>query len=113
MSRRSAGEDQGRMVRAVQPDFAYQREGLSIEVVAARAGVSVRRVRYLEREGFVSPIDPASDRQRFDESAVERIRLIERLIGDLGVNLPGAEVILNMRERMLSMMDELDRMQRR
>jgi len=91
---------------------AYQVRELRIETVAARAGVTVRRVRYLEREGFVAPIDPATRTRYFDETAVERIQLVERLISDLGVNLPGAEVILHMREQMLSMLDELDRMRR-
>ena len=91
---------------------AYQVRELRIETVAARAGVTVRRVRYLEREGFVAPIDPAASTRYFDETAVERIQLVERLISDLGVNLPGAEVILHMREQMLSMLDELDRMRR-
>jgi hypothetical protein len=38
--------------------------------------------------------------------------MVERLMSDLGVNLPGAEVILYMRERMLQMLDEIDRMRR-
>jgi DNA-binding transcriptional MerR regulator len=92
---------------------AYQLEGISIETVAARAGVTVRRVQYLQREGLVTPIDTASSIRYFDESAVDRVQLVERLIADLGVNLPGAEVILHMRERMFALLDEIDRLQRR
>lgn len=90
----------------------YQLQGISIETVAARAGVTVRRVQYLQREGLVTPLDTAADTRYFDVSAVERIRLVERLMSELGVNLPGAEVILHMRERMLLMLDEIDRMRR-
>jgi DNA-binding transcriptional MerR regulator len=99
-----------------QPDTlrhgTYRIQGISIETVASRAGVTVRRVQFLEREGLVTPLDPTSDRRYFDESAVERIQMVERLMSDLGVNLPGAEVILYMRERMLQMLDEIDRMRR-
>jgi DNA-binding transcriptional MerR regulator len=95
-----------------RPD-TYRFQGISIETVAARSGVTVRRVQFLEREGLVSALDPASDSRYFDESAVERIQMVERLMSDLGVNLPGAEVILYMRERMLQMLDEIDRMRRK
>ena len=88
---------------------AVQTSGLRIEIVAARAGVSVRRVQYLERAGLVAPAVSGPQNRLYNEAAIERIQLIERLIGDLGVNLPGAEVILNMRERMLNLLDELDK----
>jgi MerR family transcriptional regulator/heat shock protein HspR len=88
--------------------ISMQTTGLRIEVVAARAGVSVRRVQYLERAGLVAPAISDEQSRLYNEAAIERIQLIERLIGDLGVNLPGAEVILNMRERMLHLLDELD-----
>lgn len=113
MTRQPSNDQSGRFERTPQRGGAYQVRGISVETVAARAGVTVRRVRYLEREGFVTPLDQASSARYFDESEVERIQLLERLISDLGVNLPGAEVILHMRERMLSMLDELDRMRRR
>jgi DNA-binding transcriptional MerR regulator len=85
---------------------------LSVDLVAARTGVSVRRVRYLCRTGLVSPAIESEREVLFGEDAIERIQLIERLITDLGVNLPGAEVILHMRERMLALLDELDRQRR-
>lgn len=84
-------------------------QGFSIEIVAARAGVTVRRVQFLEREGLIWPATVESSQRLYNEQAIERIQLIERLIVDLGVNLPGAEVILNMRERMLTLLDEIDR----
>jgi DNA-binding transcriptional MerR regulator len=92
---------------------AYRIDGLSVEVVAARAGVSIRRVRYLEREGLVQPVTVGGNRRLYNEETIERIQLIERLMGDLGVNLPGAEVILHMRERMLFLIDELERVRGR
>jgi len=81
---------------------------LTVDIVAARAGVTVRRVRYLEREGLIQATAKESTQRLYNEQAIERIQLIERLMVDLGVNLPGAEVILNMRERMLTLLDELD-----
>ena len=86
--------------------------GLRVEVVAARAGVSVRRVLYLERAGLVTSEFSGPQTRLYNEAAIERIQLIERLMSDLGVNLPGAEVIVNMRERMLYLLDELEKTRR-
>ncbi len=91
---------------------AVRVQGLTIDVIAARSGVSVRRVQYLERQGLVSPLTPESSPRLYNEATIEQIQLIERLMDDLGVNLPGAEVILNMRKRMLALLDELDRARR-
>lgn len=112
MNRKPANAQSRRQPHTHEPHDAYQLQGMSVEVVAARAGVTVRRVMYLESEGLVTRLDSVSSTRLYDESTVERIQLVERLISDLGVNLPGAEVILHMRERMLSMLDELNRMQR-
>ncbi len=95
--------------RASSTHAEMRTQGLSIEIVAARAGVTVRRVQYLEREGLIWPATEESSQRLYNEQAIERIQLIERLMVDLGVNLPGAEVILNMRERMLTLLDEIDR----
>ncbi len=89
--------------------IAVHSTGLRIDVVAARAGVTVRRVQYLERAGLVTPADADSPERLYNEAVIERIQLIERLMSDLGVNLPGAEVILNMRDRMLTLLEELER----
>ena len=43
---------------------------------------------------------------------IERLRQIQRLIDDLGVNLAGAEVILRMKERMLEMEREVEELRR-
>jgi MerR family transcriptional regulator, heat shock protein HspR len=108
-------DSQRRLPESLPDDqqFSLQWEGLSIEVVAARAGVSVRRVRYLEREGLVAPVQRAGRTALYDEQAIERVLLIERLLDDLGVNLPGAEVILHMRERLLELAAELERARQR
>lgn len=86
--------------------------GLTIEVVAEQAGVTVQRVRYFERNGIVAPIWRDNRTSFYDEQAIERVRLVRRLMDELGVNLPGAEVILHMRERTLTLIDELERLRR-
>lgn len=105
-NRRTPGFDR------TNPTGAMRLDGLTIDIVAARSGVSVRRVQYLERQGLIAPLRPETSPRLYNEATIEQIQLIERLMDDLGVNLPGAEVILNMRERMLALLDELDRARR-
>ena len=84
----------------------------TIEIVSARTGVSPARVRSLERQGLVSATPRPSGKRVYTEQTVMRIQQIERLTNDLGVNLAGAEVILNMRDRMIELLEEIDRLRR-
>ena len=64
----------------------------------------------LEAEELVRPVKVDSEKERvFPEDQVERIRVINNLVRDLEVNLPGAEVILEMRENMMRMQERFDR----
>ena len=64
----------------------------------------------LEAEELVCPVKVDSEKERvFPEDQVERIRVINNLVRDLEVNLPGAEVILEMRENMMRMQERFDR----
>ena len=63
----------------------------------------------LEAEELVCSVEVSSERERvFPEDQVERIRVINNLVRDLEVNLPGAEVILEMRENMIRMQQRFD-----
>ena len=64
----------------------------------------------LEAEELVRPVKVDSEKESvFPEDQVERIRVIHNLVRDLEVNLPGAEVILEMRENMMRMQERFDR----
>lgn len=80
-----------------------------IHVAARLVGVHPRTLRHYERLGL---LHRESAGQTYTEADLERVRLIRRLIDDLGVNLAGAEVILNMRERMLQLYREMEALRR-
>lgn len=64
----------------------------------------------LEAEELVSPVQlDAGSQTVFTPEQVERIRVITNLVKDLGVNLPGCEVILQMRENIMLMREQFDR----
>ena len=60
-------------------------------------------------EGLIAQPGGEEDPIYTDED-VERVSMIIRLTEDLGVNLPGVEVILNMRQQMLHMQSDFERM---
>lgn len=76
---------------------------VTLEAVSTRSGVTIRRVRYLERAGLIGPAQSDDYFRLYHEETVERVMTIERLTNDLGVNLAGVEVILNMREQIIAL----------
>ncbi|MEW5900573.1 MAG: MerR family transcriptional regulator [Acidobacteriota bacterium] len=64
-------------------------------------------LRLYEREGLLTPSRSQGNTRLYTDEDLKRLELILNLIRELGVNLAGVEVILNMRERMLQMEDEV------
>jgi MerR family transcriptional regulator/heat shock protein HspR len=83
-----------------------------ISVAAQVLGVHPQTLRLYEREGLVEPGRTGGKIRLYSEHDLDRVRRIMRLTNDLGVNLAGAEAILNMRERMMEMRQEMERMRR-
>ncbi|MFQ5658298.1 MAG: heat shock protein transcriptional repressor HspR [Candidatus Methylomirabilales bacterium] len=71
-----------------------------ISVVAEMFEVHPQTLRTYEREGLIRPARTQGNTRLYSQEDLERIELILRLTDELGVNLAGVEVILNMRERM-------------
>jgi len=65
-----------------------------------------------ERRGLVRPARSKGNIRRYSDADVEQIRFIKRLVDDLGVNLAGVEVILQMRRQVIELRQELERLQR-
>ena len=81
-----------------------------ISVVAEIFSIHPQTLRAYEREGLLRPSRTDGNTRLYSEEDLERIELILRLTKDLGVNLAGVEVILNMRERMGEMQGRMNEM---
>ena len=81
-----------------------------ISVVAERFGIHPQTLRLYEREGLITPTRSAGNTRLYDEETLERLETILTLTRDLGVNLAGVEVILNLQEQMDKMQIEMDRL---
>lgn len=80
----------------------------TISVVAEEYGVHPQTLRLYEREGLIKPSRSAKGTRYYTEEDIERLELILNLTRDLGVNLAGVEIILNMREKMNRMQREFE-----
>jgi len=79
-----------------------------ISAVAEQFEIHPQTLRLYEREGLIQPRRSAGNTRLYDEETLERLRTILTLTRELGVNLAGVEVVLNMREQMESMKSEMD-----
>ncbi len=85
-----------------------RRRYLMISAVAEQFEIHPQTLRLYEREGLIQPRRSAGNTRLYDEETLERLRTILTLTRDLGVNLAGVEVVLNMRAQMESMKSEMD-----
>ena len=86
-----------------------QRKYLMISAVAERFEIHPQTLRLYEREGLIRPARSSGNTRLYDDETLARLEIILTLTRELGVNLAGVEVILNMREQMDRMQSEMDR----
>jgi len=77
-----------------------------ISVAAKMLGMHQQTLRYYERAGVIEPSRSRGNMRLYSQSDIARLRQIQRLISDLGVNLAGAEIILQMRDRIQRLEEE-------
>src|SRR6478736_2446862 len=81
----------------------------TISAVAEEFDVHPQTLRLYEREGLLKPSRSEGNTRLYTDTDLERLELILSLTRDLGVNLAGVEIILNMREKMDGMQREFER----
>ena len=81
-----------------------------IGVVATRYEIHPQTLRLYEREGLLCPSRTDGQTRLYSDEDLERLEFILSLTRDLGVNLAGVEVIMNLRDRIQRMSEEMQRM---
>jgi MerR family transcriptional regulator/heat shock protein HspR len=79
-----------------------------ISVVAQRYDIHPQTLRLYEREGLLKPSRTEGNTRLYSEEDLEQLETILSLTRDLGVNLAGVEIILNMRRKMAQMQGEVN-----
>ena len=77
--------------------------GYMISAVAELYKLHPQTLRLYERVGLLKPSRSQGNTRLYTDSDLERLDIILTLARDMGVNLAGIEIILNMRERMIQM----------
>ena len=80
-----------------------------IGVAATLCGVHPQTLRQYERLGLVAPSRVGSKNRLYSENDIRRVRRIQRLTQEMGVNLAGVELILRLLDDMEEMKRDMDR----
>jgi MerR family transcriptional regulator/heat shock protein HspR len=78
-----------------------------ISAIAEQYEIHPQTLRLYEREGLLKPSRSEGNTRLYTDSDIERLEVILHLTRDLGVNLAGVEIILNMREKMDQMQSQI------
>jgi MerR family transcriptional regulator, heat shock protein HspR len=81
--------------------------GYTISAVAEIFNLHPQTLRLYEREGLLAPSRSQGNTRLYTQDDLDRLQTILSLTRDLGVNLAGVEIILNMRQRLAEMEKEM------
>jgi len=84
-----------------------------ISVAAELADMHPQTLRMYEARGLITPKRSPKQTRLYSHSDVERLRRIQRMTSEDGLNLAGVEAVLNMEDQVARMRAELERMRRR
>ena len=74
----------------------HERAVYVISVAAELAGMHPQTLRLYERRGLVRPARTAGNTRRYSDEDIARLRSIQRLTQELGINLAGVQLIMEM-----------------
>jgi len=93
--------------------YRTEPEQLTLEGLAACTGVHPALIEYFVDYGLLEPSTRTDAQLFFDPACIARLRTIERLRRDLGANLAGIAVILDLLDRLTSLQREVAQWRRR
>src|ERR1043166_8148472 len=86
---------------------AKSKAAYMISAIAEQYEIHPQTLRLYEREGLLKPSRSEGNTRLYTAEDIERLEVILHLTRDLGVNLAGVEIILNMREKMGEMQSQI------
>src|SRR5947199_4996509 len=89
-----------------------ERPRYMISVAAEIVGMHPQTLRIYESKGLVQPKRTPGNTRLYSEADLERLRLIQRLTTELGLNLAGVEAVLDLEEQLQRMHARMERLER-
>ena len=83
-----------------------------ISVAADLVGMHPQTLRIYEQKGLVRPQRTSGNTRLYSEADLERLKLIQRLTTELGLNLAGVEMVIGLEDQMNRMQRRMERMER-
>ena len=83
-----------------------------ISVAAELVGMHPQTLRMYETKGLVRPQRTPGGTRLYSEADVERLRIIQRLTTELGLNLAGVELVLRLEDELRKAHGQIERLQR-
>ena len=80
-----------------------------ISIIAERYNIHPQTLRLYEREGLITPARTQGNTRLYGQDEIRKLEMILALTRDLGVNLAGVEVILNMQKSLQEAREAIDR----
>jgi MerR family transcriptional regulator/heat shock protein HspR len=90
----------------------HERPRYMISVAAELVGMHPQTLRIYESKGLVRPRRTPGNTRLYSEADLVRLRLIQRLTTELGLNLAGVETVIRLEDELLQMRMRLDRLER-
>jgi len=89
---------------------SYDEPVYLISVVAAMLEIHPQTLRQYEREGLVEPSRTQGRMRLYSQRDIDRMKLILRLTRQMGVNLAGVDIVLQLKEQIDQMQIEIDQL---
>ncbi len=83
-----------------------------ISIAAEIVGMHPQTLRIYENKGLINPKRTRGNTRLYSEADLERLRLIQRLTTELGLNLAGVEVVLRLEDELRRAHERIERLQR-
>ncbi len=83
-----------------------------ISVAAELSGLHPQTLRIYEQKGLITPARTPRNTRLYSEEDVERLRYIQQLTGELGMNLAGVEKVLELEARIEKMKTRIERLRK-
>ena len=90
----------------------HERPRYMISVAAELVGMHPQTLRIYEQKGLVRPKRTAGNTRLYSEADLDRLRLIQRLTNELGLNLAGVEHVLRLEDELRRTRARLGRLER-
>ena len=90
----------------------YERPRYMISIAAELVGMHPQTLRIYEAKGLIRPGRTPGGTRLYSEHDLDRLRLIQRLTTELGLNLAGVERVLALEDELNRMRERLDRLER-